>query len=61
MKFFVMLAHPQGYPMPITVSEDDESTMLFESEAHAETTMRNHSAAQAWGYDVYPWPPEVES
>lgn len=54
-RFFVMLTHPtHGHPVPVT--DDGTTVALFESEQHADRAMARHSAAQAWGYEVYAWP-----
>jgi hypothetical protein len=58
---FVVLNHPQGHPMPVVDTDEhgeDEVVHLFASFAEAERAMDKHTFAQAWGYEIYPWPKE---
>lgn len=55
MKYFIMLIHPNGRPMPI-INEDDQIE-LFSSYKKAEDWTKDSDAAQAWGYIIYPWDP----
>jgi len=63
MKYFVMLHHPVGYPTPLIDEEQmvagaDIEVYLYDNVRDAESAMRQHQAAQAWGYTVYPWSAE---
>lgn len=56
-RFFVVLIHPTtNAPLMLSVDEENERGVLFDSEMDADEAMAKHSAATAWGYAVYPWP-----
>lgn len=53
MKYFIMVAHPNGYPQPIM--KDESNVELFESEELAGQWASDSDFAQAYGYTVYEW------
>lgn len=54
MKYFVMLRHPNGKPLPLT-GEDDDFPMMFETEEAAEKAGFDNGLGNAYGFEVFEW------
>ena len=52
-KYFILLRHPKGFPLPIM--NDDDIIMLFDSEEDAEKCAQDNSFAEAFGYEILEW------
>ena len=53
IKYFIMLDHPNGYPLPVI--DDDENTMLWDTEKDASEWAYESDFAQSFGYEIFPW------
>ena len=57
MKWFVMIHHP-SCKRPVPLEDEDDNVDLFDSEQEAYKRAEENSLANAYGYEVYPWPAE---
>lgn len=51
MKYFVMLRHPNGFPLPIV--DDNENTILYDSRKEANEAGNSTSLGEVYGFEVY--------
>lgn len=55
MKWMVLLVGRDGRPLPMTVSDADDSIAIFDTYAEADDTAVTTGCGQAYGYEVIGW------
>jgi len=53
MKFFVMIRHQKGFPMPMV--DENEDVKLFDTREEAEEAGKKNLFGETFGYEVYEW------
>lgn len=53
MKYFAMIRHQKGHPMPLV--DENEDVMLFDTEEEAAAAAKRTLMGETFGYEVYEW------
>jgi len=53
MKYFAMIRHQKGHPMPLV--DEQEDVVLFDSREAAEDAAKRTLMGETFGYEVYEW------
>ena len=57
-RYFVMIRNASRDNWPLPLVDESEDVVLFDNEREANAAGLNNPLGNAYGFEIYPWPPE---